>query len=59
MNYAMVLSIGVVTRTPKIERELQQNHNETHNATEDEKTRKSIDPLSRSGGRTFLAMLAP
>ncbi len=26
-----VLGIGVVTRTPKIDRELQQNHTETHN----------------------------
>ena len=31
-KYAMFWAIGVVTRTPKIDRELQQNHNETHNA---------------------------
>ena len=50
MNYAMVLSIGVVTRTPKIERELQQNHNETHNAIEH---KKRPGPLSKSAGRSF------
>jgi hypothetical protein len=27
-----VLGIGVGTRTPKVDQELQQNHNETHNA---------------------------
>jgi hypothetical protein len=26
-----VLGIGVVSRTPKIDRELQQSHNKTHN----------------------------
>jgi hypothetical protein len=39
-----VLGIGVVTRTPKINRESQQNHNKTHNAR----------PLeSSSGARRF------
>ena len=44
-----VLSIGVVTRTPKIDRELQQNHNRTHNAIEHGKTRESVGPLSKLG----------
>jgi len=43
-----VLGIGVVTRTPKIDRELQQNHKRTHNAVEDRKTCKSIGPLKKS-----------
>ena len=40
-----------MTRTPKIDRELQQNHNRTHNAIEHKKTRKPVGPLSKSGGR--------
>ncbi len=47
----MFWAIGVVTRTPKIDRESYQNHNETHNRIEHKKTRKPIDPLSKSGGR--------
>ena len=49
-----VLGSGVVTRTPKIDQELQQNHNGTHNTIEHKKTRKSVGPLSKSGGRFFL-----
>ena len=45
----MFWAIGVVTRTPKINRESQQNHNATHNAVEDKKHSKSIGPLSESG----------
>src|SRR5713226_396042 len=41
-----VLGIGVVTRTPKIDRESQQNHNKTHNAIEH---KKRVGPLSKSG----------
>ncbi len=50
----MFWAIGVVTRTPKIHRELQQNHNRTHNAVEHEKTPEPIGPLIASGGRFFL-----
>ena len=50
----MFWAIGVVTRTPKIDRELQQNHNATHNALEHKKIQNPSGPLSRSGGRLFL-----
>jgi len=39
----MFWAIGVVTRTPKIDRELQQNHNETHNAIEHKKKRRPLE----------------
>jgi len=38
------MGIGVVTQDPKINRELQQNHNETHNAG---KLKKRAGPLSK------------
>src|SRR6266849_4836229 len=55
----MFWAIGVVTRTPKIDRELQQNHSKTHNAIEHKKQRKSVGPLSKSGGRLLWTTLAP
>lgn len=36
-----------------IDRELQQNHNDTHNAIEHEETRNLVGPLSESGGDFF------